>query len=40
MMRTNNFKNVAKILATRYCLKQCFKSHYLCQLKDLIYPVG
>ncbi|CAF1058741.1 unnamed protein product [Adineta steineri] len=40
MMRTNNFKNVAKTLATRYCLKQCFKSHYLCQLKDLIYPVG
>ncbi|CAF4086295.1 unnamed protein product, partial [Adineta steineri] len=40
MMRTSNFKNVAKTLATRYCVKQCFKSHYLCQLKDLIYPVG
>lgn len=24
-MRTNNFKNVPKMLATRHCLKQCFK---------------
>jgi hypothetical protein len=40
MMRTSNFKNVPKTLATHYCLKQYFKFDYLCQLKDLIYPVG
>ncbi|CAF1512982.1 unnamed protein product [Adineta ricciae] len=40
MMRSNNFKNVPKTLATRYCLKQHFKSDYLYQLKDFIYPIS
>lgn len=40
MMRSNNFKNVPKTLATRYCLKQHFKSDYLYQLEGFSYPVS
>ncbi|CAF3813633.1 unnamed protein product [Rotaria sp. Silwood1] len=39
-MRTNNFKNTPKMLATRYCLKQCFKFANLSRLKNLNYLVG
>ena len=39
-MRTNNFKNVPKMLITRHLLKQCFKFSHLSQLKTLSYSVG
>jgi hypothetical protein len=39
-MRTNNFKNIPKMLVTRYRLKQCFKFGHLSRLKCSQYPVG
>ncbi|CAF1508893.1 unnamed protein product [Adineta ricciae] len=39
-LRTNNFKNVPKMLITRYRLKQCFKVAHLSRLNTLSYPVG
>ncbi|CAF4340442.1 unnamed protein product [Rotaria sp. Silwood2] len=39
-MRMNNFKNIPKMLATRYRLKQCFKFAHLYRLKILQYPGG
>ncbi|CAF4414605.1 unnamed protein product [Rotaria socialis] len=39
-MRTNNFKNTPKMLATRHCLKQCFKFANLSRLKTFDYVVG
>lgn len=39
-MRTNNFKNTPKMLATRYRLKQCFTFVHLSRLKNVDYPIG
>lgn len=39
-MRTNNFKNVPKMLATRYRLKQCLQFHYFSRLQCVQQPVG
>ena len=39
-MRTNNFKNVPKMLITRYVLTQCFKFSNPSQFKMLSYSVG
>ena len=38
--RTNNFKNISKLLVTRYCLKQCFQYAHLPRLETLSYPIG
>ncbi|CAM4816259.1 unnamed protein product [Rotaria magnacalcarata] len=38
-LRSNNFKNVPKMLATRYCLKQAFKLSQLNRMKNLHYAV-
>jgi hypothetical protein len=39
-MRTNNFKNVPKMLTTRHCLKQCFKFASSSWLTCVSYPIG
>ncbi|CAF3049853.1 unnamed protein product [Rotaria socialis] len=38
--RTNNFKNIAKMLVTRYHLKQCLTFGHLSQLQSNKYSVG
>ena len=39
-LRSSNFKNVAKMLVTRYSLKQAFKLSRLSHIRDLHYAVG
>lgn len=39
-VRTKNFKNVPKMLVTRFRLKQCFKFNNLGSLNDGKYPIG
>ena len=38
-MRTNNFKNIPKMLVTHYRLKQCFKFVHLSRLRSVDYPI-
>ncbi|CAF1501583.1 unnamed protein product [Adineta ricciae] len=38
--RTNNFKNIPKMLVTRYRLKQCLKLGYLPELRHLQHVIG
>ena len=39
-VRTNNFKNIPKMLVTRYHLKQCLTFGHLSRLQSSQYPVG
>lgn len=39
-MRTNNFRNTPKMLATHFRLKQCYKAIHLSQTKNSSYSVG
>ncbi|CAF1231903.1 unnamed protein product [Adineta ricciae] len=39
-VRTNNFKNIPKMLVTRYLLKQCLTFGHLARLQSSQYPVG
>jgi hypothetical protein len=39
-MRSNNFKNIPKMLVRRFRLKQCFKFSHLSPLNSLQYPIG
>jgi hypothetical protein len=39
-LRSNNFKNVPKMLATRYSLKQAFKLSRLPRMKNVHYAIG
>ena len=38
--RTNNFKNVSKMLVTRHRLKQCFQYAHVARVETLSFPVG
>ena len=38
--RMHNFKNVPKMLATRYRFKQCYALTHLSRLKNIQYPIG